>query len=91
MPQAQAEALLPSAMAASTSRTDAKVRGISKVQVLGDGYDVIHCFERECRCSARQKVWEEAPSPSLTTAIREKLCSSAVALAKAVNTAARND
>jgi acetyl-CoA carboxylase biotin carboxylase subunit len=54
--------------------------------VLGDGRDVIHCFERECSLQRRrQKVWEEAPSPSLTSAIREKLCSSAVALAKAVH------
>ncbi len=54
--------------------------------MLGDGHDVIHCFERECSLQRRrQKVWEEAPSPSLTPAIREKLCSSAVALAKAVH------
>ncbi len=33
----------------------------------------------------RQKVWEEAPSAVLPQAIREKLCSSAVALAEAVN------
>src|SRR5260370_2558772 len=57
-----------------------------EVQVLGDGQDVIHCFERECSLQRRrQKVWEEAPSPSLTSAIREKLCSSAAALAKAVH------
>ncbi len=54
--------------------------------MLGDGHDVIHCFERECSLQRRrQKVWEEAPSPSLTPTIREKLCSSAVALAKAVH------
>jgi acetyl-CoA carboxylase biotin carboxylase subunit len=54
--------------------------------VLGDGKDVIHCFERECSLQRRrQKVWEEAPSPSLTPAVREQLCASAVALAKAVN------
>src|SRR5262252_8680772 len=57
-----------------------------EVQVLGDGERVIHCFERECSLQRRrQKVWEEAPSPSLTPALREKLCSSAVALAKAVH------
>jgi len=54
--------------------------------VLGDGRDVIHCFERECSLQRRrQKVWEEAPSPSLTPAVREQLCASAVALAKAVH------
>jgi acetyl-CoA carboxylase, biotin carboxylase subunit len=56
------------------------------VQVLGDGHDVIHCFERECSLQRRrQKVWEEAPSPSLVSAVREILCASAVALAKAVS------
>ena len=57
-----------------------------EVQVLGDGQNVIHCFERECSLQRRrQKVWEEAPSPSLSPAIREKLCTSAVALARAVH------
>ncbi|CAN5121221.1 acetyl-CoA carboxylase biotin carboxylase subunit [soil metagenome] len=56
-----------------------------EVQVLGDGENVIHCYERECSLQRRrQKVWEEAPSPSLTPAIREKLCASAAALAKSV-------
>ena len=56
-----------------------------EVQVLGDGEDVIHCYERECSLQRRrQKVWEEAPSPALTPALREKLCASAVALAKSV-------
>ena len=37
-----------------------------EVQVLGDGDDVVHCFERECSLQRRrQKVWEEAPSDSL--------------------------
>src|SRR5258706_3019175 len=56
------------------------------VQVLGDERDVIHCFERDGSLQRRRKkVWEEAPSPSLTPATREKLCASAVALAKAVH------
>ena len=56
-----------------------------EVQILGDGTDVIHCFERECSLQRRrQKVWEEAPSAALPQAMREKLCASAVALAKAV-------
>lgn len=56
-----------------------------EVQILGDGTNVIHCFERECSLQRRrQKVWEEAPSAALPQAMREKLCASAVALAKAV-------
>jgi acetyl-CoA carboxylase biotin carboxylase subunit len=57
-----------------------------EVQVLGDGRDVIHLFERECSLQRRrQKVWEEAPSPVLSAASRERLCAAAVALAKAVD------
>lgn len=57
-----------------------------EVQILGDGTDVIHLFERECSLQRRrQKVWEEAPSAALPQAMRERLCASAVALATAVN------
>jgi acetyl-CoA carboxylase biotin carboxylase subunit len=57
-----------------------------EVQVLGDGRSVVHCFERECSLQRRrQKVWEEAPSPSLLPETRGRLCASAVALAKSVN------
>ena len=53
-----------------------------EVQVLGDGERIVHCFERECSLQRRrQKVWEEAPSPALDAATREKLCTSAVRLA----------
>jgi acetyl-CoA carboxylase, biotin carboxylase subunit len=56
-----------------------------EVQILGDGTNVIHCFERECSLQRRrQKVWEEAPSAALPQAMRDQLCASAVALAKAV-------
>jgi acetyl-CoA carboxylase biotin carboxylase subunit len=56
-----------------------------EVQVLGDGRDVIHCWERECSLQRRrQKIFEEAPSPALSQATRERLCASAVALARAV-------
>ena len=55
-----------------------------EVQVLGDGERAIHCFERECSLQRRrQKVWEEAPSPVLTSEMRAVLCASAVALAEA--------
>src|SRR6185437_12775227 len=57
-----------------------------EVQVLGDGRDAIHCFERECSLQRRrQKVWEEAPSLALAPQARAELCESAVALAKSVN------
>ncbi len=56
-----------------------------EVQVLGDGRDVVHLYERECSLQRRrQKIWEEAPSAALTPAAREKLCASAVALARSV-------
>jgi acetyl-CoA carboxylase, biotin carboxylase subunit len=86
MPQAQAEAL--AAFGDGGLYVEKLIEGARhiEVQVLGDGHDVIHCFERECSLQRRrQKVWEEAPSSSLTPAIREKLCASAVALAKAVH------
>ncbi len=57
-----------------------------EVQVLGDGVDVVHLFERECSLQRkRQKVWEEAPAAMLPEAVRDALCASAVALAKRVN------
>ncbi|WP_193370434.1 acetyl-CoA carboxylase biotin carboxylase subunit [Pelagibius marinus] len=56
-----------------------------EVQVLGDGEDVVHFYERECSLQRRrQKVWEEAPSAALPEAVRDSLCTAAVALAKAV-------
>jgi len=56
-----------------------------EVQVLGDGENVIHCFERECSLQRRrQKVWEEAPSVTLPEKTRNSLCDSAVALARHV-------
>lgn len=56
-----------------------------EVQVLADGRDAIHCFERECSLQRRrQKVWEEAPSFLLPAEVRKRLCDSAVALAREV-------
>ncbi|MDH6262591.1 acetyl-CoA carboxylase biotin carboxylase subunit [Bradyrhizobium sp. BR13661] len=86
MPQAQAEAL--AAFGDGGLYVEKLIEGARhiEVQILGDGRDIIHCFERECSLQRRrQKVWEEAPSPSLTPAVRDRLCSSAVALAKAVD------
>ena len=62
----------------------AKARHI-EVQILGDGTRFVHCFERECSLQRRrQKVWEEGPSAALSNEVREKLCTSAVALAASV-------
>ena len=56
-----------------------------EVQILGDGENFIHCFERECSLQRRrQKVWEEAPSAALSHSVRKELCRSAVALAASV-------
>jgi acetyl-CoA carboxylase biotin carboxylase subunit len=57
-----------------------------EVQILGDGTDAVHCYERECSLQRRrQKVWEEAGAVCLDAKTREELCASAVALAKSVN------
>ena len=56
-----------------------------EVQILGDGKDAIHCFERECSLQRRrQKVWEEAPAICIDDHTREQMCAAAVKLAKAV-------
>ncbi|CCD84070.1 acetyl CoA carboxylase, biotin carboxylase subunit [Bradyrhizobium sp. ORS 285] len=56
-----------------------------EVQILGDGTDVVHCYERECSLQRRrQKVWEEAPAVGLPDDVRQRLCASAVALGRAV-------
>jgi len=56
-----------------------------EVQVLGDGENVTHLYERECSLQRRrQKVWEEAPAIRLTPERREALCASAVRLAESV-------
>jgi len=56
-----------------------------EVQILGDGENAVHCFERECSLQRRrQKVWEEAGAVCLDEETRTRLCISAVALAKSV-------
>jgi len=56
-----------------------------EVQVLGDGRDVVHCYERECSLQRRrQKILEEAPCPALSPDTRRRLCESAVRLAESV-------
>ena len=57
-----------------------------EVQVFGDTHgNVVHLFERECSIQRRhQKIIEEAPSPGVTPAIRQRLHESAVSLARAI-------
>jgi acetyl-CoA carboxylase, biotin carboxylase subunit len=56
-------------------------------QVLADKYgNVAHLGERECTIQRRyQKLIEEAPSPKLTPALRQKMGEAAISAAKAVN------
>ena len=57
-----------------------------EVQVLGDGHDVVHFYDRECSLQRRrQKIWEEAPSAAINDTVREQLCTSAVNLTKSIN------
>ncbi len=84
MAQAEAQAAFGNG-AAYLERFIGRARHI-EVQILGDGVRAVHLFERECSLQRRrQKVWEEAPSPSLNDATRKALCESAVRLAEAVN------
>jgi 3-methylcrotonyl-CoA carboxylase alpha subunit len=57
-----------------------------EVQVFGDAHgNVVHLYERDCTLQRRhQKVIEEAPAPGISPALREKITSAAVSLAKAV-------
>ncbi|WP_420130992.1 acetyl/propionyl/methylcrotonyl-CoA carboxylase subunit alpha [Rhodopseudomonas sp.] len=58
-----------------------------EVQIVGDSHgNLVSLFERECTLQRRhQKVIEEAPSPTLDSAGREKVCEAARRAAGAVN------
>lgn len=85
-PQASAEALAAFGDGGLyVEKVITKARHV-EVQILGDGTDAVHCYERECSLQRRrQKVWEEAPSFRLPENLRQELCASAVALAREVN------
>ncbi len=54
-----------------------------EVQVLGDGRDAVHLFERECSLQRRrQKVVEEAVSPGITERTRTAMTEAAVSLCR---------
>ncbi len=56
------------------------------MQVFGDGTgQVVHLGERECSVQRRfQKIVEEAPSPSLTDSVRQKMYEASLRLCESV-------
>ncbi len=56
-----------------------------EVQLLGDKFgNIIHLYERDCSLQRRhQKLVEESPAPNLPEKVRDRICDSAVRLAKA--------
>ena len=57
-----------------------------EVQIIGDGVEVTHLWDRECSAQRqRQKLIETAPAFGLTAELRAKLLELSAALGKAVN------
>ncbi|MEL6106805.1 MAG: pyruvate carboxylase [Planctomycetota bacterium] len=56
-----------------------------EVQILGDGKNLLHLFERDCSVQRRhQKVVELAPAPNLDPSVRDGLCEAALKIGRAV-------
>lgn len=56
-----------------------------EVQIIGDGKNLIHLYERDCSVQRRhQKVVELAPAPNLDPSIRDGLCEAALKIGRAV-------
>jgi len=58
-----------------------------EVQILGDKTgNIIHLGERDCSIQRRhQKLIEEAPSPSISAKLRDKICNAAIRVVKAAD------
>ncbi len=57
-----------------------------EVQILGDGENVVHLYERDCSIQRRhQKVVERAPAHYLDQAKRDELCEYGLKIGRAVN------
>ena len=58
-----------------------------EVQILGDQHgNVVHLYERDCSLQRRhQKIIERAPAHFLNDSLRNKICESAINIAKQVN------
>ncbi len=57
-----------------------------EIQILGDRHgNLVHLFERECSIQRRhQKIIEEAPSPAVSPALRERMGQAALAAARRI-------
>jgi acetyl/propionyl-CoA carboxylase alpha subunit/acetyl-CoA carboxylase carboxyltransferase component len=57
-----------------------------EIQIIGDGSDVSHLWERDCSIQRRrQKIIEMAPAPSLPAELRTELLEASLRLAGAAN------
>ncbi len=54
-----------------------------EVQIIGDGRDVVHAYERDCTLQRRnQKLIEIAPAPGLDASLRDAILKAAIAMAR---------